>query len=395
MDARLAFKTTRRAVVIGISSLLCPLVVSIIVQEMYKMPDRSQGIPIERWVGMITESVTYFSVIAWLLGELKILNSELGASANNTRRQANQGSLHCDHHDVSFCMFTLWLDRSPLFGAFLVGLAVPDGPPLGSTMIEKSNCLANGVFVLIYVTTSTMRVNSKKMIPMRDSLAFALIMSSKGIVELSYFSSFKDSESPNVVYALHLIELVDRDSPVFIAHQNHRNQDVSSFHHIAAFNQYEKNNWETVTVNAFTAISPSKLMHEDVCTLALHKQASFILLPFHRKWVLIDRRRKPFMSSASTYSVGMISLGGKDDREALTLAKRITRDPKVKLTMIHLIADEERRNVIDWDTMLDAKRRVMVDAMGWILSKRWVYRTGAKFLSYSHRRPSCIPGFKL
>ncbi|KAE8711579.1 hypothetical protein F3Y22_tig00110283pilonHSYRG00032 [Hibiscus syriacus] len=397
----------------------------------------------------------------------------------------------------AYGVFTHWLDRSPLLGAFLVGLAVPDGPPLGSTMVEKFDGLANGVFLVIYVTTSTMRVNPTKMladlsrvrftcilviatflakfiscliascwsrIPIRDSLAFSLIMSSKGIVELSYFSSYKDSEvlsdetfsmltlvvlvnatiipilvkylydpvsrkyasyqqrnimhlkpnselrilacvhrpehvsalvdvlnityptkeSPNVVYALHLIELVGRDSPVFIAHQKHKNLVVNSYHHIVAFNQYEKNNWETVTVNAFTAISPSKLMHEDVCTLALDKEVSFILLPFHRKWsvdgsieddnnvirnmncnvldrapcstgILVDRRRKLFMSSTSTYSVGMIFLGGKDDREALTLAKRIARDPKVKLTVIHLIADEDSGNFIDWDGMLDAE----------------------------------------
>ncbi|XP_038992557.1 cation/H(+) antiporter 11-like [Hibiscus syriacus] len=557
MDARLALKTTRRAVVIGIVSLLCPLLVSIIVQEIYKTPNQSERITIEYLVGVVTQSVTHFSVVAWLLGELNILNSELGRLALSAAAVSDLSNIFlykcftlAGYWKMSpslavgwagatifylfllFCVFrpwmfwvirttpegrpvkgvyvviimmlafaygvfTHWLDRSPLLGAFLVGLAVPDGPPLGSTMVEKFDGLANGVFLVIYVTTSTMRVNPTKMladlsrvrftcilviatflakfiscliascwsrIPIRDSLAFSLIMSSKGIVELSYFSSYKDSEvlsdetfsmltlvvlvnatiipilvkylydpvsrkyasyqqrnimhlkpnselrilacvhrpehvsalvdvlnityptkeSPNVVYALHLIELVGRDSPVFIAHQKHKNLVVNSYHHIVAFNQYEKNNWETVTVNAFTAISPSKLMHEDVCTLALDKEVSFILLPFHRKWsvdgsieddnnvirnmncnvldrapcstgILVDRRRKLFMSSTSTYSVGMIFLGGKDDREALTLAKRIARDPKVKLTVIHLIADEDSGNFIDWDGMLDAE----------------------------------------
>ncbi|KAK8628970.1 hypothetical protein V6N13_077829 [Hibiscus sabdariffa] len=76
------------------------------------------------------------------------------------------------------------------------------------------------------------------MMPFRDSLAVALIMSSKGVVELAYFSTFRDIK-------------------------------------------YEENNRGLVTVNAFTAISPPKLMHEDVCTMALNKQTSFILLPFH------------------------------------------------------------------------------------------------------------------
>ncbi|MBA0762307.1 hypothetical protein Gotri_011941 [Gossypium trilobum] len=123
-------------------------------------------------------------------------------------------------------------------------------------------------------------------------------------------------------------------------------------------------------------------MHEDICTMALDKQTSFIILPFHRKWsvngsveaennvvrnvncsvldrspcsvgILIDRggRRKPMKSSS--YSVGILFLGGKDDREALTLAKRMARDPRVKLTVIRLIAYQDRRDVLDWDTIMD------------------------------------------
>ncbi|KAK9013919.1 hypothetical protein V6N11_005094 [Hibiscus sabdariffa] len=197
------------------------------------------------------------------------------------------------------------------------------------------------------------------MMPFRDSLAVALIMSSKGVVELAYFSTFRDIKymstqafgiftlgilvnatiipilvkflydpnsrkyaayqkrnllhlkpdaklrilacvhrpehvsalidvldiptktSPNVVFALHLVELAGCDSPVFIAYQHNDNLVGSSYKHILPFRQYEENNRGLVTVNAFTAISPPKLMHEDVCTMALNKQTSFILLPFH------------------------------------------------------------------------------------------------------------------
>ena len=47
---------------------------------------------------------------------------------------------------------------------------------------------------------------------------------------------------------------------------------------------YEQKNWDLMSVNSFTAISPLNLMHEDICPMALDKQTSFILLPFHRKW---------------------------------------------------------------------------------------------------------------
>ncbi|PPR96905.1 hypothetical protein GOBAR_AA23786 [Gossypium barbadense] len=159
-------------------------------------------------------------------------------------------------------------------------------------------------------------------------------------------------ESPNVIYALHLIELMARDSPVFIAHHKHETNTTvgGSFEDILAFYQYEQNNWGLVTVNAFTAISPPKLMHEDICTMALDKQTSFIILPFHRKWsvngsveaennvvrnvncsvldqspcsvgILIDRGGRRIPMKSSSYSVGILFL--------------------------------DRRDVLDWDTIMD------------------------------------------
>ncbi|MBA0708362.1 hypothetical protein Golax_023493 [Gossypium laxum] len=196
-------------------------------------------------------------------------------------------------------------------------------------------------------------------------------------------------ESPNVVYVLHLIQLMARNSPVFIAHHNHESSTATtkSFEKIIPFYQYEGNNWGLVTVNAFTVITPRKLMHEDICTMALDKQTSFIILPFHRKWsidgsleeennvvrnlnctvldqapcsvgILIDRgrRQKPMEpSSPSSCSIGMLFLGGKDDREALMLAKRMARDTQVKLTVTRLIAYQDCSNVVDWDMVLDTE----------------------------------------
>ncbi|KAK8615339.1 hypothetical protein V6N13_069114 [Hibiscus sabdariffa] len=71
---------------------------------------------------------------------------------------------------------------------------------------------------------------------------------------------------------------------------------------------------------------------------------------------LLDWRRKSMkMSSSPSYSIGMLFLGGKDDREALTLAKRMANDPRVRLTVIHLISDEYHADVMNWDMMLDAE----------------------------------------
>ncbi|XVF69027.1 hypothetical protein PTKIN_Ptkin11bG0048200 [Pterospermum kingtungense] len=574
IDVKVAFKTTKSAKVIGIVSLLSPIIVGAILNKVFKKcPGNLHCIPydlrggkkFERLLETTFESITSLSVIAWLLSEIKIINSELGRLALSSAvvgdicsislimaisfyrywirshmvaiiytgamvlfmilllfvlrpfmfwiiRRTPEGKPVKDAYIFAImllafgsALYTYRFQRSPLLGAFLFGLAVPDGPPLGSALVDKFECFASGVFVALYTTTCTMRADPRTILssdkknvkfsayvvvmtflakfiaclipqywttmPLNDSLAFALIMTSKGLVELSYFSTYKDlkiitdatfsimtvgilvnsaivpmlvrylydsvsrkyagyqqrnimhlkpnselkilacvhrpenvapfisllnatcptKESPNVVYALHLIELIGRDSPVFIDHQKQEHRVHSFFENfILAFYQYEQNNWGLVTVNAFTAISPANLMHEDVCTMALDKQTCLILLPFHRKWsidgsvevennvirnlncsvldrspcsiaILVDRgsldhriTRTSLKPSRQSYCIGMIFIGGKDDREALTLAKRMAKDPRVSLTVINLV-DEDSREVIDWDTMLNAE----------------------------------------
>ncbi|KAH1134572.1 hypothetical protein GLYMA_05G153700v4 [Glycine max] len=179
------------------------------------------------------------------------------------------------------------------------------------------------------------------------------------------------TEDPITVDALHLIELVGRASPIFISHRIQRT--ISSSGHksysddvILAFDLYEHDNMGAVTAHVYTAISPPSLMHEDVCHLALDKVASIIILPFHLRWsgdgaiesddknmralncklleiapcsvgILVGRST---IHSDSFIRVAMIFLGGKDDREALCLAKRATRNPRVNLVVYHLAPKE-------------------------------------------------------
>lgn len=198
-------------------------------------------------------------------------------------------------------------------------------------------------------------------------------------------------ESPQVVFAVHIVELKGRDSPVFIAHQKNENRVLSFLENIFAYNQYEQNYWDSVKVHAFTVISPPKLMH-DVCMMALNKQTSFMILPFHRKFyidgsiedensvmrnvncsvmdrapcsigMLIDRgvpvRGRKTLKTSSLMpfcSIGMLFIGGKDDREALMLARRMARDPQVNLAVIRLVAVHHHPGeVMDWDGILDSE----------------------------------------
>ncbi|PPR89892.1 hypothetical protein GOBAR_AA30797 [Gossypium barbadense] len=113
-------------------------------------------------------------------------------------------------------------------------------------------------------------------------------------------------ESPNVIYALHLIELMARDSLVFIAHHKHETNTTidSSFEDILA-------KW---SVNG-SVEAENNMVRNVNCSV-------------------LDR---------APCSVGIfIDRGG-----------RMALDPQVKLTVIHRIAYQDRRDVLDWDTIMD------------------------------------------
>ncbi|KAA8542522.1 hypothetical protein F0562_023674 [Nyssa sinensis] len=203
-------------------------------------------------------------------------------------------------------------------------------------------------------------------------------------------------ETPITVYVLHLIELQGQATPLFISHQVQKRTVTSRSYSediILAFSKYERLNWGAVTIQAFTAISPQRLMHEDICTLALDTLASIVILPFHQKWaidgsiesedhclrtlnfsvlnrapcsvgILVDRGQSGSSSSSepaqASYHVAMIFVGGNDDQEALTYAKRMAKCSNVSLTVIRLISldDEDLKNIgksLDLQVLDDVK----------------------------------------
>lgn len=150
---------------------------------------------------------------------------------------------------------------------------------------------------------------------------------------------------------------------------------------IISFKHYEEKNLEKVSVFAFTSISPVESMHEDICTLALDKLTSLILLPFDRKftdeatesenkklralnfsvlerapcsvWILIDQGFMKHLyfkefSLLSSFRIAMIFFGGSDDLEALTLAKRMANEPSNSLIIVRFIAEADG-GCTDWE----------------------------------------------
>ncbi|KGN51475.2 hypothetical protein Csa_008150 [Cucumis sativus] len=396
------------------------------------------------------------------------------------------------------------MGRTVYSGPFILGLTVPEGPPLGASLVKKLDSIITSVFVPLFVTISVMKVDLSFLyydgeflihsiivifissigklavsvgtalyfkMSSHDALAFGLIMCSKGIVELAACSYFYDSnllyeqtfavliadilifsilmpmvvkwfydpsrkyshyqkknilnlkpdaelsilgcihtqdglpvllnlldascpteESPISLYALHLVELVGRATPVFITHELHEQKSSSevmvSDSIIQMLRKYEMRNEGVVSIEVFTAIAPMKLMHDDICTVAVNKLTSIIILPFHRRWtregfvdsedstiralncqvlerapcsvgILIDRGhlssyRSFGGSCASLLQVAMVFLGGQDDREAFSFARRMVKEvSSAQLTVIRLIAEDE--SISHWEMVLDTE----------------------------------------
>lgn len=200
-------------------------------------------------------------------------------------------------------------------------------------------------------------------------------------------------ESPLAIYALHLVELVGRATPVLINHglgQKNANTNSRSRQLIGLFEKFGAQSIGVANVQVFTAMSLPIFMHYDICSLAFDKLVSFIILPFHRKWnqqgkviydstvqrtinrqvlemapcsvgLLIDRRKIRHQQASldnekdSVFHMGVIFLGGADDREAVAYAKRImVKALGSCLTVVRIVAANAVQEN-QWDTILDTE----------------------------------------
>lgn len=202
-------------------------------------------------------------------------------------------------------------------------------------------------------------------------------------------ATYPTKDEPLFTYALQLIELIGRASPIFICHQLQKKKKSNSNISMAgklleSFQSFEREFNDCLVVNTFTAISPAEMMYDDICTLALDKFTSLIILPFHRKWssdgnsieledeslrdlnfrvmerapcsvgVLIERAQMTHIFSPETpYNVCLMFIGGKDDREALFFTKRMTKNPHVKLTIVRFLAFHVDESKDYWEGLLE------------------------------------------
>ncbi|XP_022149364.1 cation/H(+) antiporter 15-like [Momordica charantia] len=383
------------------------------------------------------------------------------------------------------------------FGSLALGIAIPPGPPIGSTLVERLNLITSWVFMPIFFVKigwfinifiiklknfivlsctivvvalgkflGTFMISMYFKLCVRDAVLLGLIVNSQGAMELGLFYSRKkekvfDNETfsvmcicmvilvavitpimrylndhsstyvvynertmmhsrsnsdlhllvcihdqddvPNaikllealnptrqshlVVYMLHLVELLGRANPQFIAHKRTKvgtSRSCPSEHIVNAFKYFGQSNRDIVEIYPFTVISRVATMHHDVCSLAFDKETSLVLVPFHKRFhsngvlslckskmrtvnnhildkapcsiaLVVDRGLLKISSSITTnlhyFHIVVVFIGGPDDRETMFIGARMAGHPNINLTMIRLVEDgnvpcynlEERR----------------------------------------------------
>ncbi|XP_030518049.1 cation/H(+) antiporter 15-like [Rhodamnia argentea] len=189
-----------------------------------------------------------------------------------------------------------------------------------------------------------------------------------GIISLIEASN-PTAESPICAYVVHLNELVGRSMPIMVPYKKQmtRTQSRSSSHHIMrAFENYCNNSHQLVRVKPYTVIAEYKNMHEYICRLAQEELIPLIVIPFHGSQdttniadhvafrnlrenirtyapctmaTLVDKGVHSCTSKVPSISgtVGVIFIGGTDDREALALAIRMVGRPNFGVAVLRLV----------------------------------------------------------
>ncbi|KAI4305535.1 hypothetical protein L6164_028898 [Bauhinia variegata] len=291
MDFTMITRTGRRAWTIAFTMTAMPIALGYYHVFSY-MPLLYQAIGNETtdlFVTFISHSITSFAVIANLLSDLKILNSELGRLALSTAlvsdmlstcmtslgtgivrrlyerqkimtnilslfaffvlipllfrpamrwiiRQTPQGRPVKEAYIYSIIamvlcmgMLAILLDQEFYLGAFILGLAVPEGAPLGTALVKKLELFGTWFLLPVFVTTCMMKADLSleytqlsiwivsgfvlgahlvKMIAClvlalwckmstKDALALAIILNCKGVVEVCSYNAMYDKKNIN------------------------------------------------------------------------------------------------------------------------------------------------------------------------------------------------------
>lgn len=281
MDVSLIFRTGKRTFYTGATSFLIPLVLGLLaVEQACRLWGLNSDEEMKLIAVTIVHSASVSSVLANLLLDLQIINSEIGRLGLSTAMVSDMLSVFVTGviillkaiqtqtvvslaeiasvlvyiilvvlifrpamswvvrktpegrpvknlytHAVilgalASSILSIWFSTFIFVGPLVFGLAVPDGPPLGSAVLAKLDDLVNGVVFPLFITTCTMKadlfdlafdahlmkgtimvvavITIAKFIasmvpsyfckmPIKDTAAFGIMMCCKGIVEMGTY----------------------------------------------------------------------------------------------------------------------------------------------------------------------------------------------------------------
>ncbi|XP_019090970.1 PREDICTED: cation/H(+) antiporter 6A-like [Camelina sativa] len=438
MDAGMPFRMGKKSAVLGLTTMIVPVICGSFVFRWRERRGIASLLRTEYRLILFLQSISAFTSVDTLLKDLKIKHSEFGRIAlsgamvtdmlafvltffNAIYYEGYRGVMQT----IGFCTFValmIYVVRPSMYwvikqtpegrpvkdvyiywilalafasfhyfikllhlfgpaGSFVLGLTVPNGDPLGTTLVQKFESFNLGAILPLFGSLTTMQldllwllkecrsfvrmkgqvyevisfillVNSTKFIastiaaysfkmPLRDSFALAFVFNNKGIFELAYYA-----------FAVEI----------------------------------------KTSLDIFTSVSMSQHMHEDICWLALSRSLSLIVLPFHRTWssdrstiisnddklrilninvlkrapcsVGIFIYRKPIVESHLAKYQSKICLifnGGNDDIEALAIANRMRLTEKgTSLTIIRFIPKFAESDNQEWEQhqMVNLKENV-------------------------------------
>jgi hypothetical protein len=195
------------------------------------------------------------------------------------------------------------------------------------------------------------------------------------------------------IFALQLVELTGTKISLLAAHINTQSgsealtQSEEDLENITlTFKDYEEQN-ENTRVETLAAVSTYSTIHQDIHTVAQEKQATLILLPFHKQpniESILETTNEAFQNinqnvmREAPCSVGifvdrglgslfkvslrvlMLFIGGPDDREALALAWRMSKHESIQLSVVrvHLLGQ-----ATEVDSSLQAESRGLLSAV--------------------------------
>ncbi|KAL8525798.1 hypothetical protein ACS0TY_015152 [Phlomoides rotata] len=283
--------------------------------------------------------------------------------------------------EVEFLLFMHWMDFQMI------------GQPQFTIMVVSSifiTAVATPLISILHDPTRPYMVNKRRNIqhaPANTELHIVACIYDEanlyGLMKLLELSN-PTVDSPFCVHALCLIELVGRANPVFIDHEKEEEEGAkqckfSSVH--TALKIFQDARGEYIKMHSYTAIAYKRSMYQDICELALSKQACLIILPLHKTMsesmnvtkeiikqssqsissnvlahapcsvgVLVDKI--PFQSlvpgvlTSSMHHFVVLFLGGADSREALSYADRAAGSPDISLTVIRFLAYENEGDIL-------------------------------------------------